>query len=1070
MEFAPGQTLDVVIAQHVGGLPWRYALQLFMDALRAIDYAHERDIVHRDIKPANMMVSERDTLKVLDFGIARVLGESGLTKAGIVVGTTKYMSPEQILGRAIDTRSDLYALGVVLYKMLTGSVPFEGLGEFEFMKARVEQRPTPVGQIISDLPDAVDEAIIHSLERAPEERFQTASEFIAALVPILRDHVGRWESRRPSTREQDLFPRAPRGRGGPQHPVVDGNLAHKQADLPTASSRSGLTDIPAQPPPTRQPPPPPAVPPQAPRLEVVRTPDPSRISQIATRALPPRGQPPPQSLPGVSEQGATTVYEQAPIGETWPEIAPSTAVSRPTGAGPGPMPGGAGREAPRPAWLRRLGSRRMAFVALGVVALIGGALAVWEILKPPDPQEIAAWLGRAQQALAEGQVTGPGEDTAASLAEKVLEWRPDDPEAKKLMGDVLSYLGDAGQAALKKGSLSDAKARLDEARTLAAGHALDERGIAALARGITTEEDRLAALERAQKEKAAREQKIAQLMAAARSALAAGKFTEAAARAREVLGIEPEQGEARQLQGDALQGALKVMEAALGRGDLRSAEASEREARGLVKAYGLPEAGLNVLTARRVAEAERQAASRKASEQRASQLAGLLQKARGAAAAGRWTAPDKDNAVGYAREVLNLDAKNAEALRLIGSAVDAQLRDADAALAAGDWAKAKTLRDTASGLASDFNLPSQAIAKLSDRISEVEREQESRTAQAARDAQIEALLEKAERAIAQGRLTAPANDNAVKYARELRKLDPGSAEVQLLGNALRDRYVALADEAVAADEFAKARELERQARDIASEFRVGDDPVHDLEVRIAAAEHGSASRVIEEREKAEQVGAEQRAQAERAKEAARAEAERAKAAQAEAERRAAQAQAERDRKAREAQAARDREERENAARAEQARLERQLADLRNKARSALAGNRLTSPGGDNAVDLAGQMLTLDKGRKEGLQILQEVVGRYVAMGEVAVAGDDLREADGHYRTAERIVKRYRLSDMELRRLDKRLNAKRQEIAEAERLRREAPRNPPPVAIPAAPPPPPPAKEDKTPLPPMVPSF
>jgi hypothetical protein len=142
--------------------------------------------------------------------------------------------------------------------------------------------------------------------------------------------------------------------------------------------------------------------------------------------------------------------------------------------------------------------------------------------------------------------------------------------------------------------------------------------------------------------------------------------------------------------------------------------------------------------------------------------------------------------------------------------------------------------------------------------------------------------------------------------------------------------------------------------------------------------------------------------------------------------------------------------------AEARRREQQLADLRKKARSALAGNRLTSPGGNNAVELAAQMLTLDKGRNEGLQILQEVVGRYVAMGELAVAGEDLAVADGHYRAAERVVKGYRLPDVELRRLDRRLNAKRQEIAEVERRARDKRTpivSPPPLEVspPAAPP-------------------
>ena len=265
MEFAPGQTLDVLIADCVGGLPWQYALELFMDALRAIDHAHKQGIIHRDIKPANMMVSERDTLKVLDFGIARVLGESGFTKAGIVVGTTKYMSPEQILGRSIDTRSDIYALGIVLYKMLTGHVPFEGLGEFELMRAQVEERVVPVRQIIPDLPEAVDVAIMRSLEKAPEDRFQRASEFIAALVPILRDDVA----------ELGVAPQAPRatrirararlgseaGRNARWSSTATWRTSRPRCLLRAAAA--GLWTMPIRPPRVRSPPtgPPPSTPP-----------------------------------------------------------------------------------------------------------------------------------------------------------------------------------------------------------------------------------------------------------------------------------------------------------------------------------------------------------------------------------------------------------------------------------------------------------------------------------------------------------------------------------------------------------------------------------------------------------------------------------------------------------------------------------------------------------------------------------------------------------------------------------------------------------------------------------------
>ena len=292
----------------------------------------------------------------------------------------------------------------------------------------------------------------------------------------------------------------------------------------------------------------------------------------------------------------------------------------------------------------------------------------------------------------------------------------------------------------------------------------------------------------------------------------------------------PDQAEARQILDDALQGALKGMEEALARGDLAAGGAREAEARALVRQYGLPEAKLNDLAARRAAraaEAQRQAeenerlAVQKRAVEEGRRGRGLLDKARAAAEAGRWTAPADDSAVGYARAVLGLEPKNAEALRVIGSAVDAVVHEADGALEAGDMATAKARRDTAAKLASDYQVPSQGIAKLSERITEAERlareeqdtaarlareTQAQKAALAAREGKIEDLVEKATRAIAQNRLTAPANDNAVKHVRDLLGLDPGNLEAQGLAAGVRDRYIALADKAVADAGFAKARE------------------------------------------------------------------------------------------------------------------------------------------------------------------------------------------------------------------------------------------------------------------------
>ena len=927
MEFAPGQTLDVLISDCVGGLPWRYALELFMDALRAIDHAHKQGIIHRDIKPANMMVSERGTLKVLDFGIARVLGESGFTKAGIVVGTTKYMSPEQILGRSIDTRSDIYALGIVLYKMLTGHVPFEGLGEFELMKAQVQERAVPIGQIIPDLPEAVDVAIMRSLEKAPEDRFQRASEFIAALVPILRDEVASWESHRGSSRDQDSDPRAPRQRGGQKRPVVvtDGNLA-KQAEMPTSSSRSGLTDDAYQAPPRQAPP---RQSPQGPRLEVVRTPVSAGVSQVPTPAMDTRvgAEIAPPLRPRVPVTAEATTVDALPL-TFEPRPVPGPVIEAKKAAAivalPTPSWGVRIGRVLRPVlgWLSRLGWRRVAGAALGLAILVGGSLGVRELMRPPDPEEIAQWITQAEQALAEGKVVGPG-DTAVSLAEDVLKWVPDHGEARDVLIAAVTRLVSAGQLALQQGKLADATERLAEAETLVRDYALDDRkldkrSVAALAGGIAAEESRRTAIERAEREKAERERRIGELIAASRAALASEKFTQAAARAQEVLGLVPDQAEARQILGDALQGALKAMEEALTRANLAAALKREKEARALTQQYGLPEAKLNDLAARRVTEVRRQAeekerlaAQKRAVEDRTARVRGLLDKARAAAEAGRWTAPVEDSAVGYARAVLGLEPKNAEALRVIGSAVNAVVHEADAALGARDTATAKAQRDAAAKLASDYQVPSQSIAKLSERITEAERlareekdkaarlaseTQEKKAALAAREAKIEDLVDKATRAIAQDRLTAPANDNAVKHVRDLVSLDPGNLEAQALAAGVRDRYIALADKAVADAGFAKARDLERQAGEIASEFRLSVEPIRDLTARIAAAEHDNATAVIEAREKAERDRAAEDKLAQQKAEEAEAQAERDRLDRERlARQKAAEAPAERDR-------------------------------------------------------------------------------------------------------------------------------------------------------------------------------
>ena len=181
MEFVRGQTLDDVIKTQ-GAMPCGRAVELFCMALEGIDHAHMMGIIHRDIKPANMMMTETGSIKVMDFGIARVLGTDRLTRAGHLIGTVEYMSPEQVRGEETDARSDIYSLGILLYEMLTGRVPFNSASEYELMRCQIEDLPTPPRTFAPQIPVAVEQGIMRSLAKLREARYQSASEFRSTLI------------------------------------------------------------------------------------------------------------------------------------------------------------------------------------------------------------------------------------------------------------------------------------------------------------------------------------------------------------------------------------------------------------------------------------------------------------------------------------------------------------------------------------------------------------------------------------------------------------------------------------------------------------------------------------------------------------------------------------------------------------------------------------------------------------------------------------------------------------------------------------------------------------------------
>ncbi len=180
MEFVRGKTLDEIIRQS-GAMETACAVRLFCQALEGIAHAHTLGVIHRDIKPANLMLAANDQVKVMDFGIARVLGTVRQTKTGRLIGTLEYMSPEQMRGAETDVRSDIYSLGILLYEMLTGRVPFQADSDYELMRAQVESPPPSPREFKADIPLAVEDVILQALAKDPAVRFQSAAKFHNAL-------------------------------------------------------------------------------------------------------------------------------------------------------------------------------------------------------------------------------------------------------------------------------------------------------------------------------------------------------------------------------------------------------------------------------------------------------------------------------------------------------------------------------------------------------------------------------------------------------------------------------------------------------------------------------------------------------------------------------------------------------------------------------------------------------------------------------------------------------------------------------------------------------------------------
>jgi serine/threonine-protein kinase len=212
MEWVEGRLLRKALGE-AGKFPPERAIKIAVAVADTLDYIHRNGVVHRDLKPENIMIDGEDRIKLIDFGIAGQVGAKRLTFAKLtqVAGTPDYISPEQVKGKRGDGRSDIYALGVMLYEMLTGKTPFPGANPFAIMNERLLNHPIPPREVNPEISPELQEAIYRALEREPQNRYSTANEFAWDLEHL--DQVGvadraelrEWKRRRTPWLRRLLF-------------------------------------------------------------------------------------------------------------------------------------------------------------------------------------------------------------------------------------------------------------------------------------------------------------------------------------------------------------------------------------------------------------------------------------------------------------------------------------------------------------------------------------------------------------------------------------------------------------------------------------------------------------------------------------------------------------------------------------------------------------------------------------------------------------------------------------------------------------------------------------------------
>jgi len=183
MEFVDGTPFSRLLP-----MPWQQALVMFLEILEGLEYAHSLGVLHRDLKPDNIMAGPRGEVKIMDFGIAHVLGSVRQTREQSLVGTLQYGCPELINSKEISPRSDIYSLGILLFELISGKLPFTAENDFALLHQHMEKEPPLLSTVAPDVPPFLDDAIFKAMRKAPEDRFASCremSDFLRAHTPDL---------------------------------------------------------------------------------------------------------------------------------------------------------------------------------------------------------------------------------------------------------------------------------------------------------------------------------------------------------------------------------------------------------------------------------------------------------------------------------------------------------------------------------------------------------------------------------------------------------------------------------------------------------------------------------------------------------------------------------------------------------------------------------------------------------------------------------------------------------------------------------------------------------------------